>query len=82
MNLLENGQNPVPDGVKRTVGISVLRRLSRVAEEEAALEKTKSIWAKRLIGTFAAIAAALAVLALSQPEVLRHLFRGIAGLVR
>lgn len=78
----ESGRDPVRDRVNRTVGISVLRHLSRVAEEEAALEKTKSVWAKRLIGIFGAIAAALAVLVLIQPGTLRNLFRDIAGLIR
>ena len=78
----ENGQGAIRENVDRTVGMTVLRHLSKVAEEEAALEKMKRLWARRLIAIFGAIAVVVLVLVVESPDTLRNLFRGIAGVIR
>jgi hypothetical protein len=50
----------VERGVRRVVGIAVLRRLRRMVDAEAVAEAHKAIWAKRLAWAFA-LAAVLAV---------------------
>jgi hypothetical protein len=50
----------VERGVRRVVGIAVLRRLRRMVDADAAAETSKATWARRLAWAFA-LAAALAV---------------------
>lgn len=78
----ENAQDAVRENVDRTVGISVLRHLSKVAEEEAALEKMKRVWARRLIAIVGVMAVVIVVLAVASPDTLRGLFRSVAGVIR
>ena len=78
----QSDQDAVRENVSRTVGLTVLRRLSKVAEEEAALEKVKRLWVRRAVGTFVAIAVVVLFLVIASPETLRNLFRDIAGMIR
>lgn len=54
----------VARNVRRLVGLSVLRRLGRMAQTERATEADNARWAQRLLWFFAALAALLAGLML------------------
>jgi len=49
-------QAEIDRAVKRTVGLSVLGRLKRMADADSALERSKARWAVRLSILFAAAA--------------------------